>query len=410
MTPNSNSDRYGFYTAGSFKTYSKLEAIEHTKITGQPVEWNFNRATFEQYDWTQEPPGSLDFWYGERARQIRERYDYIVLWFSGGADSHNVLMSFVKNNIFIDEIAHFHNLTAENGNKKAHLNEEIFATSAPITQDLIQNNPTYRNTKQRLLDLTDLEFNVLTKQSNRWDYFYQVGQYLAPNHLARSYIRETVPDYLDLLHQGKSICFIHGTEKPSVAQRNNKWYVGFSDCFDNAVSPRTQTLARPWEHDELFYWSDSLPQLIAKQAHVIKKFLCQLTPAMVDNVNVTKTIPSSFELETVRSSISTSAKINNQQYHLLFHGLHRLIYPDWNPNYIVCPKPASLAYTPRDDWMFKSNAPSMGQKYYHQGLFDLKQRVLSVDPKYWWERPGDPATGRPYSGGMLRMFNWYQFG
>ena len=102
MTPNSNSDRYGFYTAGSFKTYSKLEAIEHTKITGQPVEWNFNRATFEQYDWTQEPPGSLEFWYGERARQIRERYDYIVLWFSGGADSHNALMSFVKNNIFVD--------------------------------------------------------------------------------------------------------------------------------------------------------------------------------------------------------------------------------------------------------------------------------------------------------------------
>jgi hypothetical protein len=330
-----------------------------------------------------------------------------VLWYSGGADSHNILMSFVKNNIFLDEIAQFHNLTGDQGNKKTYLNEEVFATSAPITQELIQNNPVYRNTKHRLLDLTDLQVNMMTKEDNRWDYFYKVSQHLSPNALCRSYIRETVPDYRALIDQGKRVCFIYGAEKPAIAQRQNQWYVGFRDVVDNAVSPRTQMLNRPWEHDELFYWSDSMPHVAAKQAHVIKRFLSQVTPEMVDDIHVTQTIPSSQNLETVRSTIATSVQINDQTYHLMFSGLHRLIYPDWDPTAIVAEKPPSLSYSPRDTWIFNSNSPELGKNYYNQGLFDLKRRIMSIDPKYWWERPGDPATGRPYSGGMLQLYNWY---
>ena len=201
----SNHDRFGFYTVGQYKTYSKLEAIEHSGVSKHPVEWNFNKHKFQQFDWMREPPGSLEFWYGERARQIRDTYDYIVLWYSGGADSHNALMSFVKNNIFIDEIAQFHNLGGDSGNKQGWLNEEVFTTSAPITQQLIQTNSIYKNTKHRLVDLYDLQKDVLTKDNNQWDYFYKVGKYLSPNALARSYMRETDPDYLSLIDQGKSV-------------------------------------------------------------------------------------------------------------------------------------------------------------------------------------------------------------
>jgi len=47
---------------------------------------------------------SLDFLYALRARQLREKYDYLVLYFSGGADSTNILKTFIDNNIFLDEI------------------------------------------------------------------------------------------------------------------------------------------------------------------------------------------------------------------------------------------------------------------------------------------------------------------
>jgi len=407
MQSLNNKDRFGFYTVGEFKTYSKLEAIEHSGKTRTPVEWDFNKGIFSQFDWTHEPPGSLEFWYGERARQIREKYDYIVLWYSGGADSHNALMSFVHNNIFIDEIAQYHNLEGSNGNKQSFLNEEVFATSAPITQELIENNPVYRNTKHRLLDLTELQIDVLTKDDNKWDYFYKVGKYQSPNALGRSYLREVVPDYRALIDQGKSVCFIHGAEKPSVEQRNNQWYVSFSDTIDYAVSPRTQMINQEWEHDELFYWTDSLPQLIAKQAHVIRRFMCHLTPAMVDNVYVSTADPVMLGLGTTNKLIASSAEINQTNYHLLYNGLHKLIYPYWEPELLVCKKPLSLTYSARDTWMFESNSPEFGQQYYAHGLLHLRQLVRNANPDYWWELKSNPTLGIPYQGGVKPLYNQY---
>jgi hypothetical protein len=95
-------DQFGFYKVGDLKFYSKLQALEMQQHTNICPTWHFNESTFKSIDWSIEPKESLSELYKKRAQQIREKYDYIVLWYSGGADSHNVLMSFVKNNIFID--------------------------------------------------------------------------------------------------------------------------------------------------------------------------------------------------------------------------------------------------------------------------------------------------------------------
>lgn len=401
-------DRFGFYQVGDFKTYSKLEAIEQSGKTRKSLEWNFNNATFDKFDWTHEPAGSLDFWYRERAQQIRDKYDYIVLWYSGGADSHNVLMSFVKNNIFIDEIAQYHNLGGDGGNKKTFLNEEVFETSAPITQDLIQNNPTYRHTKHRLVDLTDIQTELFTKD-NKWDYFYHVGMFLSPNALARSYLRETLPDYQNLINQGKSVCFVYGAEKPTVTKKDNNWHVAFHDCLDNSVNSRTQMLNRDWEHNELFYWSADLPQLVSKQAHVVKRFLSQLTPDSVDDryVSSHEHLYDEYGRKAVNAWCADIV-VNQKKYQLLPDGLHRLIYPFWDPATIVSPKPISLAYSPRDKWMFNANAPDIGQQYYNNGLLHLRQLVKNANPEYWWEFKFDPKLGIPYQGGMKNLYNQYR--
>jgi len=404
----SNKDKFGFYTVGEFKTYSKLEAIEFSGKVKQKVDWNFNRAVFENFDWTHEPPGSLEFWYEQRARQLREKYDYLVLWYSGGADSHNALMSFVNNNIFIDEIAQYHNLEVEHGNKQAWLNEEVFATSAPITQDLIANNPTYHHTKHRLVDLSDLQIKVLVNDDNKWDYFYKSGTHPSPNVLARSHLREVIPDYCALIDQGKSVCFIHGSEKPIVEQHDDQWYVSFCDMLDNAVSLRTQMLNREWEHDELFYWTPDMPQLAAKQAHIVKRFLSQLTPSSIDNIHVSSydKLYDEYGRKKINSWCADIVK-GGVKYQLLPNGLHRLIYPNWNPGSIVSPKPRSLTYSPRDSWMFNSNAPDIGQRYYHYGLLHTRDLVKKVSPDLWWEFKFDPKSNMPYNGGIKKCINKY---
>ena len=40
----------------------------------------------------------------ERAQQLRDCYNYIILSYSGGHDSQTILNTFVNNNIYIDEI------------------------------------------------------------------------------------------------------------------------------------------------------------------------------------------------------------------------------------------------------------------------------------------------------------------
>jgi hypothetical protein len=408
MYPPADKNRYGYYTVGDFKTYSKLEAIELSGKIKQPLQWRFNQPKFEQFDWTHEPPGSLEFWYKQRAQQLREQYDYIVIWYSGGADSHNVLMSFVRNNIFVDEIAQYHNLNGDKGNKNTYLNEEVFATSAPITQDLIANNPLYRHTKHRLVDLSDIQMKILKEDSNKWDYVYKVGTHPSPNALARSYLREVIPDYVSLIEQGKRVCFLFGAEKPLVQYHNADWYVAFQDMLDNAVSPRTQMLNRAWEHDELFYWSDTMPQLAAKQAHVVKRFLSGLSPELVDNVHVSSynKLYDEYGRKKVNSWCA-NIDVSGIKYQLLPDGLHRLIYPDWNPMSVVANKPPSTLYTPRDTWMFNSAAPDIGQKYYHHGLLHLRQLVKKAAPEYWWEFKYDPESGMPYVGGLTACYNRY---
>ena len=43
--------------------------------------------------------------YVERCNQLRDKYDYLVLHYSGGSDSHNILHTFLTNNIKLDEIS-----------------------------------------------------------------------------------------------------------------------------------------------------------------------------------------------------------------------------------------------------------------------------------------------------------------
>ena len=104
-----SADKFGYYTVGDHKTYSKLEAIELQKRTGHFPEWNFNENVFSTVNWTREP--DIDLWelYKARARQIRENYDYVVLWYSGGSDSHNMVSSWLDAGCKIDEIATFWN-------------------------------------------------------------------------------------------------------------------------------------------------------------------------------------------------------------------------------------------------------------------------------------------------------------
>jgi len=78
----------------------KLQLLEN------PVDLNdFSFHTvFDEANWLVNPAESLVSLCDKRAWQIRNSYDYIILYFSGGSDSITMLNAFIRNGIDIDEI------------------------------------------------------------------------------------------------------------------------------------------------------------------------------------------------------------------------------------------------------------------------------------------------------------------
>ena len=74
-------DKLGFYQLGEEKFHNKVQALIQGTQRNQFPEWNFNRATFDNVNWLEEPEANLLELYRIRAQQIREKYDYVRLEF-----------------------------------------------------------------------------------------------------------------------------------------------------------------------------------------------------------------------------------------------------------------------------------------------------------------------------------------
>ena len=95
---------YGLYEVQHETFLNKSDALFYASNTNKNVRWNFHDSTFGSIDWTKPPSATIEELYHERAKMIRDTYDYVVVHFSGGADSWTVLNSFLSNGLHVDEI------------------------------------------------------------------------------------------------------------------------------------------------------------------------------------------------------------------------------------------------------------------------------------------------------------------
>lgn len=395
-----NKDYWGFYQVGPYKTYSKLDAVEISGRTKNPIQWNYNNELYSSIDWTVEPVGSLDYWYKVRAEQLREAYDYLVLAYSGGADSHNMLMTFVSNNIFVDEIVQFHSMEGTNEDKTDNANIEQFKISAPFTKHLIETNPVYKNTKHSLVDITKFETKSILSRDLKWDWWYDTNVLYNPALKAYSEIRKINPEYQRLTDQGKKVCFVWGLEKPRVQVLPD--YAFYATLYEvgglGYLSPKEQQENNPGRFDEAFYWAADLPELMCKQCHTIKKFLINVNDSIVDNVNVTAKNVVDVDYSNPYKNTNKIVK-QNKVYTLEDEGLNKLIYPHRAADAIHI-KPSSMLFGSKDEWLWHPSAPDVGQKHFYQGIFWFKKVVMASRPDLWYE--SKPASGiSRFNAGVL---------
>jgi hypothetical protein len=360
-------DRFGYYQTENLRSYSKVELLEIASKTKKSVEWNFNEDVYSKFDWKIEPIESLQELYFRRARMIREKYDYIVVFYSGGADSNNVLNSFLQQGLFVDEIAQMHSYEGD-GTWDSYFNEEVAKVAVPYTQKVLEQSPL---TKHRLIDQTKLIADVYKKDSNHLDFVYKVNAFMAPNALARSYIRESVKDYQDIISSGKKLCFVWGSEKPMIDKVDGKYCVRFNDGIDNCVSPRTQMLNREWENDELFYWCPDMPEIVCKQAHILMRYLRSINLSNIDYYIKGNWITTDRSAATPNNVVPMKNLFHEgKQYYLPNTSMHPLIYPWWDVSTFSNGKPSSIIFSERDIWWFKDKHDKF-QNLYSSGMSSL---------------------------------------
>ena len=367
MTP----DRLGYYCIGDQKFYSKLAAIEAHTRTGHHPRWNFNDEVFGLEDWTKEPPESLDELYRQRAQQLRDRYDYIVLAYSGGADSHNVLHTFLKNEIKLDEVVSYVNVQAT-GDKNSWMNAEIFKVAEPHVRYLQENFPWL---KYRLIDQTELILNHFGKDKNKYAWIYQNNMMMSPNNTIKSNLPLLIKDWADIIDSGKKFCMLVGMDKPRIFHENGRFSFRFLDMIDASGDVSSMAGLKPYA-DEMFYWTPDLSAIVVKQAHIIKQYLSQNPVAQLPYVSKEK------------SDLAYRTE-NNTRYWLSNHGVHALIYSHWDSSTFSNGKTLSPILTPRDQWFFGIESTNNVHQNWQAGL----RRLWELLPEYWRNDPNDIKAG-----------------
>jgi len=358
----------GYYTCNGQEFESKLQALMLAHQTGSSVEWHFNNETFDKYNWTIEPELSLDQLYDRRSREIRENYDYVILSYSGGSDSHNILESFLRQNLFIDEVV-------VNGAFKAtdkfivldptqtsnwNINAEYKLNTVEKLEQLKARSP---NTKITVNDTTDAIVDGFVKGPNG-EWAKNKKEVLNPNG-TNNFNYTFFRDLRVTFDKGKRVALVIGLDKPKVRVIDNKCYLFFIDKIANITQIQDHITEYPNLRTEMFYWHPDSCDMLAKQAHVILKL-----------INSGEQYRKIFEDTSVLSVRFTQEKL-----------LRTVIYSNWKNNWFQVDKPVSDWDCEYDYWFSRGWKGTDAHKNWMQGLKYISNSIGMKNHKFFGTAP-----------------------
>lgn len=258
----------GFWQVNDKKFIKKFEALKYASQVKSQVKFIFFDHVWNSFNKESLGSQSLNDLYRIRAQQLRDEYDYLILYFSGGADSYNVMRSFIDNGIKLDEVCvKWPMVTVKSGiytpntddlSSRNTLSEWDYAIK-PILEWLSQNHP---EIKINVVDWTEDFSDKLYSE----ELFHGVNNY---NDVEIPFMMSYSESEKYYVERGKKVASIYGIDKPMVAYKDGKWFMGFLDL---STSMGTPSLVNPYG-TEYFYWSPKLPELAFEQAHKLCEYL-----------------------------------------------------------------------------------------------------------------------------------------
>jgi hypothetical protein len=342
---NGHLNKHGYFSVGNQNLYSKLDAIKLSMTTGQPVQWHYNDEVFSKQDWTVEPKKDIRTMYRERAQAIRDRFDYVVVMFSGGSDSTTVLDSFIDNGIPVDEIFMHQWIKYQPEGVDSYMNAEITYSAIPYLKRKL---PTTWNTTVRLYDPSDYALACLNDcdfVESTWQGMNNVQnlQQISLHHN----LHQRFPEYVKLIGQGKSIGFVWGEAKPHIGYdlKKNKHYFYFEDHYAHAPQPRDQQLNDSTCQHEQFFDDPLHPEIKIKQCHLLLNTLNQIQHRK--DIFLLGNDKDAARLY----ACPAETYIDGSRYYLNRNAFNCAIYPDWNFLTYHQDKKPSRVIAPQHAWI-----------------------------------------------------------
>lgn len=352
--------KLGYYEVGQHKFYSKIDACLLATRLNTYVEWRFGDAVWHAQDWTHEPEMDISEMYRQRARQIREAYDYIIIMYSGGCDSQTAVDSFLAAGCHIDEIVTVWNRShtakvdrSGHETTAANVESEFELTTRPGLDRILLASPRTKITYTDVSGHTVNSFQTLDGE----EWLKTTTEHLNPQFVTR-YESTRDRDQLIQLDRGKRTAIVFAVDKPKVCIKDGKYHTYFLDIIANTVKGQWD---RP-EYDNIdtvyFYWTPDFPEIVIKQSHLIMRWF--------ENYPALKPLMVWPNQDYARRSA----------YEMI---VRTVIYPEWDLNTYQCIKPDSSVWNDWDDWFFQGFGQTSA---YHSWLAGLKYVEQHIDKRF----------------------------
>lgn len=349
-------NQWGHYETNDQQYFLIREAYEHADHVNQ-IQFNFHNKIFHLFSQQGEPKQGLDDLYRKRVEQIRNKYDHVVLCYSGGADSHNILKYFELTNTPLDEI-----VTIEDSSLRGRdsvISGEVFKVALPETQKFLEKFP---STRHRLLDAKEYQDKIFFEGGFDFDPVYALSYQFKPiSLLFQGWWAYFIDDYKRLHDQGKRVGIIWAIDKPRVFCDATGYHFRFSD-FHSMLGHKHMTVKNTFWDDEPFYWTPELPMLPIKQAYAVARYL-ESTDQQGFNPQHGLDQPSNCVTRKSGRSIS-------------YEFINPVIYPYWDPTTFTYGKErTSYLVSERDDSLITANNPEF--KRYASGVRAIFDKFAS---------------------------------
>ena len=238
---------------------SKIEAVKHKLTTGNEIYFYYHDLAYDAVDWKTEPPNPIDYYYREQAQRIRDNYDYVILCYSGGYDSSNILETFYFNGIKLDKIVTVGALSQDsNSGVDDNHNGELYHNVFPYLKELGLESIT------QIIDYSEMFNDVKNfsayKLGNEWTSEIQ-GSYSPHHWFWRDLDKHVVPEQ----YKDKKVAIIFGKDKPKLTN-------GAFTFQDNIIHfYGVDVLAKSNIHRINFYWDPEYTPILVKQLHMISR-------------------------------------------------------------------------------------------------------------------------------------------